>query len=199
MEKSIEPRLSEAKEGKRRVFFVDAAHFVLGSFLGYLWCITRIFIPSSSGRKRYNVLGAIDSITHQLITVCNDTYINAVSVCELLQKIRDVVGSSENPITFVMDNARYQRCALVMELAEKLNIELLFLPSYSPNLNLIERLWKWVKKDCLNCKYYKCFDEFKDAIQESLGKVEQIERKEEMDSLLALNFQLFDNAIYNRV
>ena len=69
LKKELEPRLAEAKEGKRTVYFVDAAHFVLGSFLGYLWCIARIFIPSSSGRKRYNVLGAIDAIRHELITV----------------------------------------------------------------------------------------------------------------------------------
>jgi len=197
LEKELEPRLTEAEKGKRTVYFVDAAHFVLGSFLGYLWCITRVFIPSSSGRKRYNVLGAIDAITHELITVCNETYINACSVCELLQKIRNAIVD-ENPVTLVMDNARYQRCALVTELAKKLKIELLFLPSYSPNLNLIERLWKWVKKDCLNCEYYESFDEFKEAINLSLQKVSQVETKKEMDTLLALNFQLFDNACYNR-
>ena len=87
---------------------------------------------------------------------------------------------------------------LVTELVTKLDIELLLLPSYSPNLNLIKRLWKWVRKDCLNCKYYQCFDEFKDAINRSLLKVTQDETKK-MDSLLNLKFQLFDNAIYNRV
>jgi transposase len=197
LEKELNPRLSEAKEGKRNVFFVDAAHFVLGSFLGYLWCIVRIYIPSSSGRKRYNVLGAIDAITHELITVCNDAYINACSVCELLRKIRDTVGT-QSQITLVLDNARYQRCAFVMELAKELNVELLFLPSYSPNLNLIERLWKWVKKDCLNCKYYECFDEFKEAINCSLQKVTHSERKKEMNDLFSLKFQLFDNEIYDR-
>jgi len=191
------PRLESAKKQEGRVYFVDAAHFVLGSFLGCLWCIVRIFIPASSGRSRYNVLGAIDAVTHQLIMVCNDTYINACSVCELLQKIREA-AVPEMPITLVLDNARYQRCDLVMKLADKLNIELLFLPSYSPNLNLIERLWKWVKKDCLYCKYYKHFDDFKDAINNSLLKVSQTERKKEMDSLLTLKFQLFDNAIYDR-
>jgi len=177
---------------------VDAAHFVMGSFLGYLWSLARLFIPSSSGRKRYNVLGAIDAITHQLITVCNDAYINACSVCELLHKIRDSERNAIH-ITLVMDNARYQRCALVTELAEKLKIELLFLPSYSPNLNLIERLWKWVRKDCLNSNYFERFDEFKIAINQSLEKVSCEEVKEEMDTLLVLNFQLFDNAYYNRV
>lgn len=198
MEKDLEPRLAEAKTGQRKVYFVDAAHFVMGSFSGYLWCLVRVFIPSSSGRKRYNVLGAIDAVTHQLITVCNDTYINACSVCELLAGIRDNVRNTI-PVTLVMDNARYQRCALVTELALKLKIELLFLPSYSPNLNLIERLWKWVRKDCLNSKYYERFDEFKTSLNHSLEKVSSGEIKKEMDTLLALNFQLFDNAYYNRV
>ena len=197
MDKNLKPQLAEAEEGKRKVFFVDAAHFVLGSFLGRLWCIVRIFIPSSSGRKRYNVLGALDAMTHQLITVCNDTYVNACSVCELLQKIWESTGGNI-PITLVLDNARYQKCYLVTELAEKMNIELLFLPSYSPNLNLIERLWKWIKKDCLNSKYYERFDEFKDAINQSIMKVSHEESKMEMDTLLALNFQNFDNAYYNR-
>ena len=198
LEKELEPRLAEAKAEQRTVYFVDAAHFVLGSFLGYLWCIARIFIPSSSGRKRYNVLGTLNAITHELITVCNETYINSNSVCELLQKIKDATVG-ENPVTLVMDNARYQRCALVTEFAEKLKIELLFLPSYSPNLNLIERLWKCVKKDCLNSKYYEHFDQFKNAINQSLLKISQIDRKKDMDKLFALKFQLFDNEIYTRV
>jgi len=195
--KDIQPRLDEAKEGKRKVFFVDAAHFVMGSFLGYLWCITRIFIPSSSGRKRYNVLGSLEAFTHQLITVCNESYINALSVCELLQKIKDTV-TEQVPITLIMDNAAYQHCKLVKNMAEELNIELLFLPSYSPNLNLIERLWRWVRGDCLNSKYYDCFTKFKDAINTSLMKVSKSDNKKEMDDLFALKFQLFDNASCRR-
>ncbi len=90
-----------------------------------------------------------------------------------------------------MDNARYQHCQLVQDYAKKLNIELLFLPSYSPNLNIIERLWKWVIKDCLYCKYYEKFGAFKSAIDLSLSKVGQPEYKEEFDSLLNLKFQTF--------
>jgi transposase len=191
------PRLESAKKKERLVYFVDAAHFVSGSFLGYLWCLARLFIPSSSGRKCYNVLSAMDAISHQLITVCNETYINACSVCELIQLIRNASHTCI-PVTLVMDNARYQRCDLVMKLAHELNIELLFLPSYSPNLNLIERLWKWVKKDCLNCKYYENFTAFKDSIYQSLSKVASEDRKEELDRLFALKFQLFDNVYYDR-
>ena len=169
-------------------------------------CIARIFVPSSSGRKRYNVLGALNAITHELVTVCNDTYtctlyevrsINALSICELLQKIRNAVGVDEI-ITLVLDNAAYQKCALVTELAKDLKVELLFLPSYSPNLNLIERLWRWVRKDCLNSKYFEHFDDMKYAINQSLLMVSHNINRDEMDTLFALNFQLYDNAKYER-
>ena len=59
------------------------------------------------------------------------------------------------PVTLVLDNARYQRCLLVQDVAKELGIELLFLPSYSPNLNLIERLWKFVKKEVLNSRHHQ--------------------------------------------
>jgi hypothetical protein len=135
LEKELEPRLTEAKEGKRTVYFVDAAHFVCGALLGYVWSIVRIFVPTMSGRQRYNVLGAINAITHDLCCLCNETHINALSVCELLEKIKEI-SQECIPITLVLDNARYQRCNLVMQLAEKMDIELLFLPSYSPNLKM---------------------------------------------------------------
>ena len=118
---------------------------MLGAYLGYLWCFERVLLQAPSGRQRFNVLGAISATTHDLITVTNDSYINSVSVGELLEKIAAL--EIKIPITLVMDNARYQRCAYVSEVAARLNIEILFLPSYSPNLNLIERLWKFVKKE----------------------------------------------------
>ncbi len=83
-----------------------------------------------SGRQRFNELGALPAITHQLITVSNDRYINATSVCDLLEKMA-ALGLS-TPVTLVMDNARYQRCQLMLEQARQLGIELLFLPPYSP-------------------------------------------------------------------
>jgi transposase len=187
----LEPRIEEAKAGKRMLFFVDAAHFVFHAYLGILWCFSRVFIKAPSGRKRFNVLGALDIISHELITVMNETYINAESVCELLRQIADqYVGI---PITLVLDNARYQKCALVQDLAKQLNIELLYLPSYSPNLNLIERLWKFVKKKCLYSQYYPDFAQFKEAICQCLRETHTKHRKE-MRSLLRPRFQTFTNA-----
>jgi len=189
--KEIEPRLEQATQGKRAVFFVDAAHFVLAPFLGFLWSFNRIFIKAPSGRKRFNVLGALNAITHELIQVTNDTYINSQSVCELLNKINDL--NLGIPITLILDNASYQKCYLVQELALSLNIELLYIPAYSPNLNLIERLWKFVKKKCLYSKYYPDFKLFKQSIKECLDNTHTVHKKE-LDSLLTLKFQSFTKA-----
>jgi transposase len=187
----LTPRLEDGKKGQRSVLVMDAAHFGLSPFLGFLWAFTRIFIKAPAGRSRFNVLGALNTITHELITVGNDTYINAEGVCELLKKIAaQYVGL---PITVALDNARYQKCKLVQELALSLNLELLYLPTYSPNLNLIERLWKFVKKKCLWSKYYANFKDFKEAITDCLNQTHTT-YKNELRSLLNPKFQSFKEA-----
>ena len=86
-DQQLQPTLGEAKQGKRTVLFIDAAHFVMGAFLGMVWCFVRLLLPSASGRKRHNVLGAYDPIKHEAITVTNDTYINQDVSCEFLDKM----------------------------------------------------------------------------------------------------------------
>jgi transposase len=186
------PRLEEAERGKRAVLFVDAAHFVYGPFLGYVWCLVRLFVPGPSGRKRYNVLAAVDAITHRVIRVSNHAYINAESVCALLREVAS--AGLEGPITLVLDNARYQKCQVVQTLAVSLGIELLYLPSYSPNLNLAERLWKFVKKECLGCRVLPNYEAFTRAIDDCLANL-NTRHKQQMNTLLNLEFQLFDEDV----
>ena len=99
------------------------------------------------------MLGALNAITHDIVTISNDGYIDGQSVIELLNKLR--AKYTDHPITLVLDNVPYQKSPKAREVAELLHIDLLYLPPYSPNLNLIERLWKRVKKECLNSKYHK--------------------------------------------
>lgn len=190
LEEKLDPRLEEAKQGKRHVFFVDAAHFVMRPFLGFLWCFVRQFIQAPSGRQRFNILGALHATTLQVVIFTNDTYLNSYSVAKLMCQI--AVEFADLPITLVMDNARYQRCRFVMDLATALGIELLFLPPYSPNLNLIERLWKFIKKKCLYSEYYETFTDFKQAIVDCIAETDG-EYRQELASLLTLKFQTFEN------
>ncbi|WP_419248043.1 transposase [Silvanigrella aquatica] len=115
---------------------------------------------------------------------------NAESVCKILHKIRYQCGSEK--ISIVLDNARYQHCKLVRNRASRLGIEFIFLLSYSPNLNIIERYWKYVKKKCLNSKYHMSFFYLKRQLKIACIKQNLI-RKLEMSiiSLKQLNFREF--------
>ncbi len=130
-------------------------------------------------------------VTHEVIRVANHSYINADSVCALLRQV--ATAGLPRPITLVLDNARYQRCALVQALARSLHIELLFLPSYSPNLNLIERLWKFVKHECLASRVLPDYEAFTSVIDDCLNSLHTKHRKQ-IVTLLTLNFQTYEDA-----
>ena len=120
--------------------------------------------------------------------VVNETTVNAETVCQLLRKLAAHV--TEGSITVVLDNARYQKCALVQNYAAALGVELLYLPSFSPHLNLIERLWRFVRKECLYSHYYATFQEFREALETCLTTAHH-EHRMELETLLAWHFQSF--------
>ena len=95
----------------------------------------------------------------------------------------------------MMDNARWQHCALVKDLAATLNIQLQFLPSYSPNLNLIERLWKFVKRDVVYGRHYTTLAEFCQAIDGCLENI-PTKHRSRLSSLMTHNFQRFNPASF---
>lgn len=160
------------------------------AYHGQVWCFERLWLPSPSGRHRFNVLGALDALTKQLVTVTNDTTISAPSICELLTQL--AARAEGLPLTVVLDNARYQKCALVKSCAEELGIELLYLPSYSPQLNLIERLWRWVRRQCLYAHYYPTFAAFCTALVSCLTTA-HAQHRAEFEDLFSWSFQSFAN------
>ena len=186
------PLMSKAKQDKLTLLFLDGSHFVMGcDFLGYIYGITRRFVKTFSGRKRYNVLGALNFVTKKVSVVANDTYIKAAEVCEMLEKL--AVEYAGKPLHIVLDNARYQKCVIVTNLAQELGISLHYIPPYSPNLNLIERLWKHVKGR-LRTKFYGQFYDFKKTID---SIIEDTDRgsKELIDKLIGESVQLFDTLV----
>jgi transposase len=190
LDTQLKPALDAARAGSGHVFFVDAAHFVFGTFLCCLWSFARIFVRAASGRQRFNVLGAWDAVARRLIAVTNTTVVNTETMCQLLREI--AAAGLSGPITVVLDNARYQRNALVQALAKELGITLLYLPSYSPNLNLIERLWKFTKRRALYGRYHPTFTEFRAAIQEVLDGLSTT-HAEPLKTLMTLKFQSFED------
>jgi transposase len=184
----LAPRLAEAKAGQRVVCLLDAAHFVFAPFLGLVWCFERLFVNAPSGRQRLKVLAALNATTRDIFSVTNLTYITSETVCALLRLLARAHPGV--PLTIVLDNARYQRGALVQGLAQSLSIELLFLPAYSPNLNLIERFWKFVNKTCLYSQYDADHLSFQQAIIECIEQAPH-RHKEELASLLTLKGQSF--------
>jgi transposase len=186
----LQPALDAAQAGNGHVFFVDAAHFVFGTFLCCLWSISRIFVRAASGRQRFNVLGAWNAVSRQLIAVTNTTVVNTDTMCELLRKI--AAEKLTGPITLVLDNARYQRNKVVQGLAVELGIRLLFLPPYSPNLNLIERLWGFAKRQSVYGKYHANFASFRTAIESTFASLSTT-HVNKLKTLMTLAFQEFDN------
>ena len=189
IEEELNPVIEKAKKGEVHLLFSDAAHFTLSAFLCMVWSTVRVFLKTSHGRNRINVLGAVDAVNKEITTLINTTYVTAETIVEFLGQLKEKYA--QKPIYIVMDNARYQRCNFVMEKARELGITLLFLPPYSPNLNIIERLWKFTKKKILYGKYYDSAEKFHSTIR---GFFEQINDnyQAELESLLPLKFQLFE-------
>ena len=152
-------------------------------------------MKSGHGRRRYNSTGAYDPINHQLISIEGEENVDHKTICKLLRKIR--YRSRNLPVTIILDNAAYNRSHKVKTLALKLKIDIEYLPPYSPNLNLIERYWKFLKSHCLSSKFYKNFDAFKSAIGsviQNTNNSNEIQGK--LKSLITLNFQTFKKEMF---
>lgn len=187
LENDLNPLLDKANRAVVEVFYVDAAHPVMGFHSGQVWSKDPIYVRTSSGRTRMNILGAINAVSHELFSLTTTDYIKAVTVVELLKFLREELPGKR--IHLILDNARYQRCKLVEKKAKKYNIHLLFLPPYSPNLNLIERFWKLLKKQVLSGQWYKTKKEFMEAIYNFIDQVNQGDFDKQIHAIMKPKFQ----------
>ncbi|MFO0415873.1 MAG: IS630 family transposase [Pseudomonadota bacterium] len=120
-------------------------------------------IKTNSGRQRVNINGVVNAHDLTNVVIEESSSINAQSTIALLKKLEQKNKSLQR-IFVVADNARYYRNRKVKAFLETSKVEIIFLPPYSPNLNLIERLWRFLKKIVLYNRYYERFADFKAAI-----------------------------------
>ncbi len=169
------------------VYFGDATHPLHNTVLASCWIKTgeekEVF--TNSGRGRVNIFGAVNVKNQDIITRSYDT-INQVSVCDFLKALRARNADAEETIYFILDNGPSNKALRVRELAKELNIEIIFLPAYSPNLNPIERLWKFFKKKVLYNQYHEKLKDFKNACSSFFRGIRKY--KNELKSLLTDNF-----------
>ena len=182
-------RKKGALKGVGKVYFVDAAHLLHNAVPGRGWIkrAATVELKTNSGRNRLNVLGAYSPDDHTLISIDATESCDAEMVCRLLRKLR--AANPNQVLLLVLDNVRYQRTKRVRALARRLGIRLLYLPPYSPNLNLIERFWKFLRKQIMRNKYYATFAEFQATIQKLLTNLSNY--TDELKTLMTENFHLF--------
>jgi len=192
--KKLESLICRADIHEIDLVFGDAAHFVYGKFSSFLWSKAPKYRPSGHGRYRINVYGVYDVVTNQVYTKYNEGYIDANFMVEYLEWLRsDCYTDRGRPLHIVLDNARYQHCKYVKECAERLNIKLEFLPGYSPNLNVIERLWKYLKK-ILGKQYQDGKETFEKAIADLLESLGDECHQEKLRTMLKPVFQRYEKS-----
>jgi transposase len=175
------------QEGK--IYFADSTHPEHNPVISYGWIKKGEdfeVLTHNSFRYRLNINGAVDIDSLEVITRQSDR-VNSSSICQLLHAIRAKNPSGEL-VQLIMDNAAYNRSSRVRELATELGINLIYLPPYSPNLNPIERLWKFFKKKVLYNKYYETKSEFEDACTSFFRYIRKY--RDELSTLLTDEFHV---------
>jgi transposase len=176
------------KSSNGKIYFADSTHPQHNAVLAYGWIKKgeEVEIKTNNGRRHLNITGAIEIRSKEVITRTTDR-VNQDSICDLLKAIKNK-NPNENNITLILDNAAFNRSAKVNALAQELKINLFYLPPYSPNLNPIERLWKFAKKKVLYNQYYEKFREFKSAFHIFFRGIRQY--RSELETLITDNFKI---------
>lgn len=181
---------------KCAIFFMDGVHPQHNTHTLKAWLPKGVptYILSNTGRNRLNINGLYNPYTNDVLVTYHKT-INAQAVIETFEALKKKYNTHEN-LYVIADNAKYYTCAVIKDyLAQNPVIKLIHLPTYSPNLNLIERLWKYTRKVVINDNYYDKFSEFTAAIKSFFDSIE--EHKEELNIFIGQKFRLFSNLTQN--
>jgi transposase len=180
--------LKENLTQEDQIYFMDGVHPQHNTIASYGWIKKgqTKHLKTNNGRKRTNINGALNLKTKELLYV-EDERINSQTMIALLLLILE--KQKKGKIHIVLDNARYYHSQIVKDfLKEHPRIVLKFMPPYSPNLNIIERLWKILKKKVVHNKFYLKFEDFRNQVIHFLEN--QTWKEEEFEKILSDNFQI---------
>ena len=181
------------KNDTATVFFLDPVHQTHNNENSYCWQLagksSTKQVLSNSGRRRINIVGALEAKNLKPTVIMTEYNCDTSVIAATLEEIRkQYPKSTHKKIVIFLDNAPYNRAYDTMGYAEKLDITLCYLPPYSPNLNLIERLWKFFKKKVIKNKYYETFEDIWNAIIRFFQHWDHY--LPELKSLLTPNFEI---------
>lgn len=168
----------EIDEEKTAILFMDGVHPQHNTRLGYVWVKKGIAkqISSNSGRQRVNINGVYNPITQDIIVLEHDR-INADAIIEMIAALEMKYTIQEEIIVYV-DNAKYNRNRKVKEYLARSRVHFEYLPTYSPNLNVIERLWKVLHCKVTRNKYHETVKDFREAIRQFFDQCDTFEYRQ---------------------
>jgi transposase len=171
------------------LLFLDPMHQIHNNENDYAWQLKGLEgtkqVLANTGRKRLNIIGAINPVTLQPTIILTEENCSAEVIETFLEEVK-IQYDQAKTICIILDNARYQRSNIVQTTAKFFNIDLIFLPPYSPNLNLIERLWRYFKKEVMKNKYYSDYATFENAVETFFSQFQ--DRMKDIKSLLNFKF-----------
>ena len=192
VENVIKPHIEKDRNNEETLLFMDACHVQLAVTLCFIWSASKHYIKAFPKQGRVSIIGAVTPYGSNQIFKVIDGNVNAYEIAHFLADVRESIPSGK--ISIVLDNANYHKTDMVLKLAKELDINLLFLPTASPNLNIIERVWGFVKKKFV---YNNCFlsqDDLILTLSKSLKKL-GTKYSKDMNTLLSCKFHMFDASV----
>ncbi len=188
---TLAPLLAAAEAGQAVVYFADAAHPTHNTRATYVWTEKGQQRPllTVSGRERVNLNAALNALTPTQVHLDETDCVNAQSTQRLYQKL--LAAHPEGPVYVICDNARYYKNKDLTAWLTDTRLVQVFLPTYSPNLNLIERLWKFLRQKVIDTQFYRTKGAFKTAVLSFFDRLDEFGPA--LASLMSLRFHLIDS------
>ena len=183
-------KLEKELKPNETIVFMDGVHPQHNTTTSKVWIRKgkEKQVKSNTGRSRINLNGIYNPSTQDIL-VHQSNRINAETTIEFFKKIEEYYKGKKK-IYIIVDNAKYYKNRAVKKYVEDSKIEMIFLPPYSPNLNLIERLWKLLRKKVINNHYYDTFKKFRNAVLGFFDKSDEM--KEEIEQFIGNKLHLLE-------